>query len=262
MIHMAETPDIILPPKRFHFEWLPKVFFHPRQAFKWVAEQSRPVWLTPMLILSITALALVLVTGYLKQQAAMMGELTLPPDFDYYTPEQQAQFFQAQQATQGPVFVYILPALAKLAGLWIGWLLVGGLLHLVITLLGGRGDTGGAMNIVAWSNLPFAIRDLVRVIAMLVTRRLIASPGISGLLTPGESTWSALLVSLMGLIDIYIIWHTILLSIGILSKSGLSKAKAIGGALITVVIILLLQSLPGLLGAGLGSLNIVRPFFF
>ncbi len=259
---MAETPDIILPPKRFHFEWIPKVFIHPRQAFRWITEQPRPVWLTPMLILSITALALILVTGYLKQQAAMMGEVNLPPDFDYYTPEQQAQFFQAQQATQGPVFVYILPALAKVAGLWAGWLLVGGLLHLVTTLLGGRGDTGGAMNIVAWANLPFAIRDLVRVIAMLGTRRLIESPGISGLLIPGESTWSALLVSLMSLVDIYIIWHTILLSIGVLSRSGLSKVKAIGSALITVLIILLLQSLPSLLSSSLGNLNIVQPFFF
>lgn len=39
---------------------------------------------------------------------------------------------------------------------------MGGLLHLVLTMLGGRDSTGGALNIVAWAALPFALRDLVR----------------------------------------------------------------------------------------------------
>ena len=259
---MTETSNLIQPPKRFYFEWVSKIIFHPRQAFAWIAEQPRPVWLTPMLILTITTLALVLATGYLKQQAALMGEVPLPPDFEYYTPEQQAQFFQAQQATQGPVFIYVLPALGKLAGLWLGWLLAGGLLHLVTTLVGGRGDTGSSMNIVAWASLPFAIRDLVRVIAMVGERRLIENTGISGLFTASGAGWNALLISLVSLVDIYLIWHAILLGIGVQSNSGLSKPKIIGSVLLTVLIMLLLQALPGFLVSRLGDLTIVRPFFF
>jgi hypothetical protein len=259
---MSETSNLIHPPKRFYFEWLPKIIFHPRQVFAWLAEQTRPIWLTPMLVLTITALALVLASGYLKQQAALMGEAPLPLDFEYYTPEQQAQYYQAMQATQGPVFVYVLPALGKLAGVWIGWLLVGGLLHLVTTLLGGRGETSSSMNIVAWASLPFALRDLVRVIAMLGTRRLIESAGLSGFITASEGSWNALLISLMGLVDIYVIWHMILLGLGVQSTSGLSRSKVISSALLTVLIMLLLQALPGFLVARLGNLTIVRPFFF
>ncbi len=33
----------------------------------------------------------------------------LPPDFQYYTPEQQQQFTQAQQAGSSPLFTYRLP---------------------------------------------------------------------------------------------------------------------------------------------------------
>ena len=43
----------------------------------------------------------------------MMGEITYPPDYQYYTPEQQAQYMQAIQSTQGPVFVYVLPSIAS-----------------------------------------------------------------------------------------------------------------------------------------------------
>ncbi len=256
------TPELIPPPRRFHFAWVPLLFLRPRQAFAKITAQNRGVWLTPMLILSITALALVLVTGWLKQQAALAGEISLPPDYDYYTAEQQAQYMQAAQATQGPVFMYVLPGIAAILGVWFGWLLSGGLLYLVTTLLGGRNENNASLNIVAWASLPLALRDLVRAIATLINHRVIASPGISGFAPTGEGALFIFISSLFALIDLYVIWKIVLLAIGIRTASSLPVGKAVLGSILTVLFIFILQALLGVAGASLSNLTFVRPFFF
>jgi hypothetical protein len=204
----------------------------------------------------------VLVAGSINTAAAQAGQVTLPPDFQYYSPQDQAQFMQAMEATQSPVFMYVFPAVSALLGVWIGWLLVGGLLHLVLTMLGGRGDTMGAMNLVAWSSLPFALRDLVRIVAALATDRVIQAPGLRGFAPAGDSTLIVFLAAFLALVDIYLIWHIILLVIGVRSSDGLSRGKALGGVLLTMLLVIVAQSLLGLLSAKLGGLTIVRPFFF
>ncbi|MBN2146910.1 MAG: YIP1 family protein [Anaerolineales bacterium] len=249
-------------PSRFHFKWVPEILFHPRRAFEKVTSQASGVWLTPMLLLTLATLASVLASGWLKQQAAMMGEMSLPPDYEWYTPEQQAQYMQAAQTTQGPVFVYVLPGIAAIGGVWLGWLLVGGLLHLITTLLGGRGDTSVSMNLVAWASLPLTLRELVRFAAMLIGKRLIQSPGISGFAPAGEGAGVIFLAGLMELIDLYLIWHIVLIAIGVRTATHLPGTKAASGAIITILIVMLLQALIGLGIASLSSLTVVRPFFF
>lgn len=250
------------PNRRFQFNWLPDFLFHPRRAFEQLAGQARGLWVTPMLVFSLTTLAKVLVSGWLKSQATLAGEMVVPDVFQYYTPEQQAQFTQALQATQGPVFVYILPAILALVGIWVGWLLVGSLLHLLTTLLGGRGVTIISLNVVAWASLPFIVRDLVRIIAMLVSRELIAAPGVSGLLSSGEGGGMVFLSSLLGLVDIYLIWHILLVSLGVRVTNSLSTWKSFWAAFLTVLLVLLLQALVGFGAASLANMNVIRPFFF
>src|SRR5215212_8035319 len=168
------------PMRRLDFPRLQSVLFRPRQVFEEMTSESRPTWLTPMLVLTVTAVLVVIVAGYLKAQAAMMGEISLPQDWQYWSPDMQKNYMQAQQATQGPVFMYVMPLLGSLAGLWVGWLLLAAMLHFGSTLLGGRGSMQSALNIVAWASLPFAVRDIFRVVFMLIAGHAIPSPGLSG----------------------------------------------------------------------------------
>ncbi|MGH2524088.1 MAG: YIP1 family protein, partial [Anaerolineales bacterium] len=232
---MTESASLPLErPRRFHFDWVLPALFRPRQTFAQIAEQAGDVWLTPIAILMALALVAVAVAGPLKQAAAQTGQ-TLPPDFEFWTPEQQAQFMQAQAATSGPVFVYVFPAIVSVLGVWVGWLVMVGLLHLVLTLIGGRGSTRTAMNVVAWASLPFAVRELVRIGAMLTTRQLIANPGLSGFAPAGGGA-SAFLAAFLGLIDIYLIWHIVLLVFGVRAGNGLATAKAAGGVLLAMLL--------------------------
>lgn len=221
-----------------------------------MTSESRATWITPMLVLSITAILVVVVAGYLKSRAALLGEISLPRDWQYWTPDMQNNYMQAQQATQGPVFMYIIPLLSSLAGLWLGWLLLAALLHFGSTLVGGRGSMQSALNVVAWSSLPFAVRDLLRIVFMLSVGHVINSPGLSGF-----STSAGFVSQLLTRADIFLIWNVILLVIGFAIADGLTQGKAVTGVLVVVMLVLLAQAGLGSLSSSFGGLAVQRPFF-
>ena len=244
------------PPRRFDLPRAQAMLFRPQRSFQEMASESRATWWTPMLLLSITAILVIVVAGYLKSRAAMMGEVTLPPDWQFWTPEMQNNYMQAQQATQGPVFNYVMPMIGSLAGLWVGWLLLAALLHFGSTLLGGRGSMQSALNIVAWASLPFAVRDILRVIFMLAAGHAIVSPGLSGFITtPG------FVAQLLTRLDIFVIWQLILLVIGFALTDGLPRGKAVMGVVVVALLVLFAQAGLGALGARFGGLAVQRPFF-
>lgn len=260
MTEVAVVP--IETHRRFYPKWVAAILFTPRQAFSQITATATGSWVMPLLILSLTAFLSVMVAGPIQKAAALNNPVEFPPDYQYWSPEQQAQFQKANEARSGNTFIYVLPALAALTKVWVSWLLFGGLLHLVSTLFGGRGDTGTSMNVVAWSSLPFALRDLVRTGAMLVTHKLIANPGLSGFASPAESGWPVFLKAILGQIDIYQIWFVLLLFLGIRAGTGVPRGKAVSIVFVTVLLILGLQALIAYGLNSLSSLNIIRPFLF
>ena len=243
-------------PRRFGFSRLRDTLFHPRQAFQALSAEPRATWLTPMLVLTITAILVVIVAGYLKAHAAMLGETPLPRDWQYWTPDMQNNYMQAQQATQGPVFMYIIPLVGSLAALWLGWLLLAALLHFGSTLVGGRGSMQSALNVVAWASLPFGVRDLLRIVFMLIAGHPITSPGLSGF-----SSSAGFVSYLLTRADIFLIWNVILLIIGFAIADGLPRGKAVTGVLVVILLVLLVQAGLGALSSRFGGLAVQRPFF-
>jgi hypothetical protein len=244
------------PTRRFDLSRVRQILLHPRHVFEEMTLESRSTWLTPMLVWTIMAILVVFVSGYLKTRAATMGEIQLPTDWQYWSPEMQENYMQAQQATQGPVFMYIMPMIRSLTGLWVGWLLLAALLHFGSTLLGGRGSMQSALNIVAWASLPFAVRDLLRIVFIFSAGHAIASPGFSGFVpTPGFVS------QLLARLDVFLVWHVILLVIGFAVADSLPRGKAAAGVLVVMLLVLLAQAGLGALTAGFGGLAVQRPFF-
>lgn len=253
----------VLPrPSRFHFHWVLPVLFRPLRAFAEIASQNRSVWFTPILILTLTGLLLVGAAGPVKQQALVEGGLALPQDFQYWGAEQQAQFMRAAEATQSPVFIYVFPALATISAVWLGWLLMSGILHLALTLLGGRGSTAAALNVVAWANLPYALRDLVRSGSVFGFKDLIEQPGLSGFAAAGQEFLSIFINKFLAQVDLYLIWNLALLVIGLSLATNLKRTKAFWGVLFTLLLVLSLQALTGYAGSFFTNLTVSRPFFF
>lgn len=248
--------------KGLKFNLVPDIFFHPSRAFTKITAYIKPVWLTPILILSTVVFMNVLASGSIKNQLALSGDITYPPDFQYYTPEQQAQYMQAVQSTQGPVFTYVLPAISSLLGVWFSWLILGGALHLVTTLVGGRGSTAISINIVAWASLPLALREIIQFLYMLSSHKIINNPGLSGFSPVGDSGWSLLISLTLRLIDIYLIWQVLLLIVGVRISTGLNLTKSMLSVVGTILLILIIQTGFSYLISLLGNLTITRPFFF
>lgn len=246
---------------RWRFDWILPVLFRPRRAFAVITEAAESVSRTPLVLLIVSTLLRALVIGSIKQAAAASGQIQLPPGFEYYTPEQQAQFYQAASATSGPVFVYVLPAIMAILGVLLGWLILSWLLHLVLTMFGGRGSSQQAINVVAWALLPFVIRDVVRIGAMWTSNTLIGHPGLSGFAPTDEGTMSLFVAALLRNIDIYLIWFIILTGIGLTMSSQLSRGKAWVVILFTLLIVQLIRAVPPLIAAQFSDLTVIRPFF-
>lgn len=244
------------PARRLDFSRVRDLLFHPQHAFQAMTSESRANWLTPMLVLTVTAILVVVVAGYLKTRAAMMGEIQLPRDWQFWSPEMQNNYMQAQQATQGPVFMYVMPMIGALTGLWVGWLLLAALLHFGSTLLGGRGSMQSALNIVAWASLPFAVRDILRIIFMLSAGHAIISPGLSGF-----ASTTGFVSQLLTRMDIFLIWQVILLVIGFGITDSLPRSKAVAGVVVIMLLVLLAQAGLGALTSGVGGSAVQRPFF-
>ncbi|MBC7878008.1 MAG: YIP1 family protein [Anaerolineales bacterium] len=248
--------NVSAPTRKLDFSRILEVLLHPQRTFSLIAEEAQASWLTPMLVLSVSAFLSILVSGYLTSRAAMMGEVQLPRDWQYWTPDMQSNYMQAQQAMQGPVFSYIIPLITALIGLWLWWLILSGLLHLGSTLLGGRGSMQMALNIVGWAALPFVVRDFLRIIFMLLAGHSITSPGLSGF------AGSAVFISqILTRVDIFFIWNCILLIIGFGISENLSKNRVVVGVVSVVVLLLLIQSGLGSLLSSVSGLAVQRPFF-
>lgn len=246
-------------PKRFDWKRLFAFPFQPRKHFEQIAAEETSSWQMPMLFLSLALVLRLVVSGYFQARAAAMGQVPLPPDWQWWTPEMQNNYMQAMAQTQGPVFVYIIPIVVGLAGLWLGWPVLSGLLHLTSTLFGGRGKMGTALNLVAWASIPFALRDLLRVVFMLIAGRTIASPGLSGFITATEPGM-VFLGQILANVDIFFLWHIFLLIIGFRLADNLSAVKAAAGVLMVLALSLLAQAGLGTLASRLGGLMVTRQF--
>jgi hypothetical protein len=258
---MSEAINPSQKVKFFNFKRLFAFILHPRQVFEQISAEGRPAWLLPMLVLSLGLLLRVILTGFLNARAAAMGEVSLPPDWQWWSPDMQNNYMQGIHATQGPAFVYVIPAVTGLAGLWLGWPILSSLLHLFSTLLGGRGSQASTLNVVAWSSLPFAVRDLLRVIYVLIAKHAIVSPGLSGFVSSTTGA-AGFLGNLLKHTDLFLVWHVLLLVAGLYLLDSLTKSKTWLVVLVIVLLSLLAQAGIGTLLSGLGGTVISRPFFF
>lgn len=235
--------------------WLWQVFIRPVRTLKEVVKNPKAIWLWPVLLLTLLAVIRVLVSGPIQIQSSQMIE-TIPPDFQYYTPEQQEQFQSAMGVNQGPVMVYVLPGLAAVLGVWVRWFLLGALLHLALTLNGSRSSNTSALNLTAWASLPLALREIVRILSILFSHRLVQSPGLSGFASAG------FLSALLAQVDVYFLWQSALILLGALHISGMARAKTWAVTLATILIVMGLLAIPAYLATRLSSIGSVTPFLF
>jgi hypothetical protein len=146
-------------------------------------------------------------------------------------------------------------------GVYMSWLVLGWIMHLLLTMFGGRGSSQQTLNVVAWATLPVAIREVIRIVAMWNSGQRLTSLGLSGFAPAGEGTMALLLLALLTLADIYLFWQIGLLVLGARLVANISRLKTWIAVLIAVLILLILRIVPTLLAAQFNDLTVIRPFY-
>jgi hypothetical protein len=263
MAQIELTSDARQSLPRIHLDWIFSTLIKPKTTFEKILSLENGVWFLPLTILTVSAMLLVVVTAHASIQAGLGVNQALPPNFEYFAPQSQDQFQQAMEVVNGPIFRYLLPAIIATARVWLGWLIVASGLHFILTLMGGRGSNRSVMNMTAWAGLPFALRDLLRIAYVVIEQQSIKYPGLSGFAPSNQvSLLTSGYTELLSLIDIYWLWHVILLLVVVKTYRDLPLRKGVVAVLIIQIVALLIQIVPGLLSQHLADLSIVQPFFF
>ncbi len=267
----AQEPEteLVFQEKPSIFSWLKNIWLQPRATLQKVLAYEKGVWLIPLLLLSGLQIIKNLVEGPVRS-AATMAQL------QEKMMEQAAQNLEmgmrggeavmdAQQAggiTTGPVFTILVPALIALVSIWLVWIIFGSMLHLSLTLAGNRNNATTSLNLMAWASLPFAIRLVVQIIAVLATQKLIAAPGLAGFISTATGAAGGFLSGVLANVDIYFIWQFVLLVIGGMLMGNISRGKAIVSVLVCALIMLALQAIPGAVSQSLSGLTSSPIYFF
>lgn len=244
-----------------HWGWIPRMFVKPRSTLARVNEQEKAVWLAPMLILAIMVLLAVVFAAPIKRVNIQTG-VTIPEDFQWWSQERQQQYLQAQQNLTSPTFMYLFPLLSGLAGYSLFWVICSSLLYLSLTLAGSRTTNQKVSNLIAWAMLPFALRELVKVIVIISSKSLIEEPALSYLVASDATGVMAWLKGILGQVDFYGLLFVIFLFLGAIPLSGLRTSKAILATTVAASLALVLVGLPSVISTALSGMGDSGYYFF
>lgn len=244
-----------------HWGWIPRMFVKPRSTLARVNEQEKAVWLAPMLILAIMVLLAVVFAAPIKRVNIQTGA-TIPEDFQWWSQERQQQYLQAQQNLTSPTFMYLFPLLSGLAGYSLFWVICSSLLYLSLTLAGSRTTNQKVSNLIAWAMLPFALRELVKVIVIISSKSLIEEPALSYLVASDATGVMDWLKGILGQVDFYGLLFVIFLFLGAIPLSGLRTSKAILATTVAASLALVLVGLPSVISTALSGMGDSGYYFF
>ena len=242
-------------PKRFYLGWVFPILIRPKKTLEEVISKEQAVWIGPLVLISICAALFVLASASLPQVIQpQMSSTDMGYEY-YYSPEQQELIQEAASSGVSPLFSIGFPLAGKLLGVWAGWLLLGIILHLVLTISGNRSENKKILNITAWAMIPIAIRFLVQAAAVLISQQAISGQGVSGFAGSDPGIVNVILQSVLGQVDIYLFWQVLLLITGTVMLSSNHKSKCVLSVLISVILLLFLGSVPSIIGSQLSGLT-------
>ncbi len=224
----------------------------PVTTFQAIAAQSKwSMWAAPLLalILSLVILllvqtphTLVLARGQMEEQLATL-------------PEEQVEAARAgMEMTMSLPFMLATSIGFGTLALIVATLAQAALLYFTALVSGGELTFGAMFRMSAWSRIPMAISALVQAGFIAVAGRLIQYPGLSFLVATGDLMQDArnpLFVLLSGL-DLFWIWHLLLVVVGVAVVARFGRGKALVLTLVYAVLALALTVLPVLLFGGMG----------
>lgn len=229
------------------FRLLIDIIAAPSEALRRVSEVQPRSWWLPALLTVLAALAYLTVTlneaaaEAAKQVQVQMG--TLPP-------EQAAAAAPMIERVASPTFIFGMGAVTIVLGLLFAWGLASLVLYLGASLAGGQVKIGKLWPAIIWTWLPFALRGFLQTAWSAVNGSMVRYPGLSYWFATGDSVKDQTqpLYVLAGQIDLFSLWHLLLIYLLLRVVARLGGGGAIILTLVYAIINLALRLIPALLG--------------
>lgn len=207
------------------FGWIDR----PKRTLRYVIREPRwPLWLAPVLIIMI---ALIIVTAvsapFMSELSRQQAEQQMEAQMASVPEDQAEQVRRSLDTFTSPLFLAATGVALAVLGLILTWLFRGAVLFFASYLLGTENRYLQMFTLVLWTWLPFALRDLVKAVYVLLNGELVLHQGLSFLVASSEQTQNAgnLLYGVLGQIDVFLIWHLLLVGIGIAVSTRSTTAK-------------------------------------
>jgi hypothetical protein len=229
------------------FGWIDQ----PKKTMRYVIKESRwSLLLAPALAVFVALVIYALVSApaaselareqATKQVAAQMGSLT----------DEQAEQVEASMATfTSPLFIAATGIVLGIVGLILTWLFRSAVVFFISYLFGTDNKFKQMVTLVVWSWWPFALKDLVQTVYVLLNGQLVVNRGLSFLVASGDQVQDAgnLLYGLLSQVDLFLAWHLVLIALGLAVTTRATTVKTAVGTIVYWVLTALVGLVPTLL---------------
>jgi hypothetical protein len=215
----------------------------PRSTLRALGAQPGNRWLLPAILALIGLVCLNIVSA---PYAAELATEEVQKQLASLPPEQvQAATTRAAMFTT-PWFLGGVGIVAGLLMLFLGWALRAGVLYFIGLVAGGETSYWAVFTLMAWSWVPYIIRDLTQAGYTLATKALIRHPGLAVLATTGDrvkdsASW---LYGLLAQVDLFLLWHLLLVGVGMAVLNRFGRTKAFFITLIYLAVALAVSLIP------------------
>jgi len=226
----------------------------PQEAMRRVAERPR-YWL---LAAALLVLGLVLLTALsAPQQIAQANERTqaMIEQLKATMSEEQARVLEGRDMNMTPGRFWLTAVGLGVLMMALGWLFRGVVVHFSSMGVGGVSDWGPTFAVCVWSMLPFFVRDVLQAIYIGASKQLIEHQGIAFLVSSGDWLRDSqdLAYAALSNVDLFALWHIVLLGIGISVATKVSRSKGTVLAVIVWAVFLGLKLIPVAISKAFGG---------
>jgi hypothetical protein len=237
------------------------IITRPRATLEYVGERGQRTWWLPALLVVLLIVLPILVSGPLRTAQTQAEMRTTQEEVAERMGEDvsEEQLERAMSMAASPLITVVFPAVGGAVSRVVGWLVWAGALYLAGMVFGGRSTFRQMFPVVVWAWIPYGLRGLLQTVYILISRQLIANPGLSGLarsqpsvsetVLASPSTGQIFLTAFLSRFDLFLVWTLILLVIGVEATTHLSRRKAVLVTLAVWVVLTGLSLLPALIGS-------------
>jgi hypothetical protein len=177
-----------------------------------------------------------------QQLAAQVGSLS---------GEQAEQVKASLDTFTSPLFIGATGIVFGILGLIVTWLLRGVVLFFISYLFGTEYKYKQMVTLVLWSWWPFALRDLVQAVYVLINGQLVINRGFSFLVASGDQVQDAgnAVYGLLSQVDLFLVWHLLLVAVGLAVTTRSTTIKTAIGTVAYWALTALVGLAPTLLGS-------------